>query len=463
MKRYLQVLALCAFFVPAALVAGCGEEGIPGNAVAEVDGTPIEGGPTSDQATPITAGTFSDEIGPQGSATGERWYRFDRTMDDSSLLAGLVLLSGRGIGGTSIGVQISTEDGTVCGVSGSASSINAASLFGVGTTSQAYRGSSPDNPCLADDAFYVKVYRALAGGADDSRYTLRLAEQPEVMNADQLPGELSITDGAFDQPETTGAATPVTGGSSLGDATEITDGAYSGTIVPGETQVFKIHVDWGQQLGVQAVIPAATPALLHSGQTQEYAGLQILNPLGAADPDQPNGIELNGFGSFTTSQVLETGTIPVRWNNRLSTSTSYLAGDYYVTYAAAPDVQGSSLEMPFTLRVAVVGEPSGAPTYADGQTLQTAAATQDDSSAAADPSAEPSTDPSADPAGPTGPTADPTTRATDGPSTAPDARPAAAETSGTSRVQLAAAGGLGLVALICAGVGVAFLRRPRRT
>src|SRR5687767_8398586 len=42
MKRYLQVLALCAFFVPAALVAGCGEEGIPGNAVAEVDGTPIE-------------------------------------------------------------------------------------------------------------------------------------------------------------------------------------------------------------------------------------------------------------------------------------------------------------------------------------------------------------------------------------------------------------------------------------
>jgi foldase protein PrsA len=36
-------MALCAFFVPAAIVAGCGDEGgIPGNAVAEVDGTPIE-------------------------------------------------------------------------------------------------------------------------------------------------------------------------------------------------------------------------------------------------------------------------------------------------------------------------------------------------------------------------------------------------------------------------------------
>jgi foldase protein PrsA len=41
MKRYLSVLALCAFFVPAAaLIAGCG--GVPGNAVAEVDGDSID-------------------------------------------------------------------------------------------------------------------------------------------------------------------------------------------------------------------------------------------------------------------------------------------------------------------------------------------------------------------------------------------------------------------------------------
>jgi foldase protein PrsA len=40
MKRTLTVLALGAFFVPAAIFAGCG--GVPGNAVAEVDGTAIE-------------------------------------------------------------------------------------------------------------------------------------------------------------------------------------------------------------------------------------------------------------------------------------------------------------------------------------------------------------------------------------------------------------------------------------
>ena len=40
MRRTLTVLALGAFFVPAAILAGCG--GVPGNAVAEVDGTAIE-------------------------------------------------------------------------------------------------------------------------------------------------------------------------------------------------------------------------------------------------------------------------------------------------------------------------------------------------------------------------------------------------------------------------------------
>jgi len=39
-KKTLALLALCAFFVPAAIFAGCG--GVPGNAVAQVDGDPIE-------------------------------------------------------------------------------------------------------------------------------------------------------------------------------------------------------------------------------------------------------------------------------------------------------------------------------------------------------------------------------------------------------------------------------------
>jgi foldase protein PrsA len=39
-NRYFALLALCALFLPAAILAGCG--GVPGNAVADVDGTTIE-------------------------------------------------------------------------------------------------------------------------------------------------------------------------------------------------------------------------------------------------------------------------------------------------------------------------------------------------------------------------------------------------------------------------------------
>jgi foldase protein PrsA len=40
--RHLRKMALVCAFIPAVIIAGCGEEGLPGNAVAEVDGTPIE-------------------------------------------------------------------------------------------------------------------------------------------------------------------------------------------------------------------------------------------------------------------------------------------------------------------------------------------------------------------------------------------------------------------------------------
>jgi foldase protein PrsA len=42
MTRHLKKMALVCAFFPAAIIAACGEGGIPGNAVAEVDGTPIE-------------------------------------------------------------------------------------------------------------------------------------------------------------------------------------------------------------------------------------------------------------------------------------------------------------------------------------------------------------------------------------------------------------------------------------
>lgn len=95
----------------------------------QIEGTPIKGGDTSDAATPVRSGTWSDTVGPSGSATSERWYRYDRLLDRSTLLAGVSLLTGAGgIATNSIGIEVTTEDGDLCAASGSSAPVNAAAL-----------------------------------------------------------------------------------------------------------------------------------------------------------------------------------------------------------------------------------------------------------------------------------------------------------------------------------------------
>jgi foldase protein PrsA len=67
-KRIPVLLALGAFFVPAAFVAGCG--GVPGNAVAEVDGTAIE------KASFDHWLTVASKAGGQGAATAPKPPKF---------------------------------------------------------------------------------------------------------------------------------------------------------------------------------------------------------------------------------------------------------------------------------------------------------------------------------------------------------------------------------------------------
>jgi hypothetical protein len=58
--------------------------------------------------------------------------------------------------------------------------------------------------------------------------------------------------------------------------------------------------------------------------------------------------------------------VPVRYLNREGSSGAYLAGDYYISLSVDKDSDGETYELPYTLQVEVVGEPAGAPSYAEG-------------------------------------------------------------------------------------------------
>ncbi len=67
--------------------------------------------------------------------------------------------------------------------------------------------------------------------------------------------------------------TDVAGGTSYSTATEIEPGTYSGSLVPGETRIYKMPMDWGQRPVAKAVFNA------RSAEERRTAKLEVANPL----------------------------------------------------------------------------------------------------------------------------------------------------------------------------------------
>ena len=65
----------------------------------------------------------------------------------------------------------------------------------------------------------------------------------------------------------------VAGGTSYSTATEIEPGTYSGSLVPGETRIYKMPMDWGQRPVAKAVFNA------RSAEERRTAKLEVANPL----------------------------------------------------------------------------------------------------------------------------------------------------------------------------------------
>ena len=262
----------------------------------------------------------------------------------------------------------------------------------------------------------------------------------------------------FEAPAAAGRPTAVAGGDSFANAPVLTDGAYRGTIVPGETQAFRIQLGYGQRLSARLRAPPATGALADQvGLQGPFASLRIHSPMRGEVPMNGDGITTGGFAASTQSQALTVQTPEVRYNNRdssLTTGTS-LPGYYYLVYAADADYQDRSFEMPFRLDLQVSGEESGAPTFAEGETLLTGTDGPLGAPVTVEPTVEPTDEPTDEPSD--GPASGSSDGSDDG---GPAADAGARHGIGTGT--LVAAGGLCVVALGCVAVAVGLLRGRRR-
>lgn len=399
-----------------------------------LEGTPVRGGLTMADATPVTPGRWVDSVGENGSRKGERWYSIERTMRGSTISIGVSSLGSSGASTDTIEVATSGPDGTPCGLGNDLKQLNASELLGAEV--QVGKGTSHDSEACRGNEVLVTISRNVGGIGDGTApYALRVMEEPPVTGVGALPGPLNAYDAPFTPPHVTGRAKPVTAGTSFGTATPLTSGRYSSDIVPGETQVYAVDLDYGQSLAVRASAPTSRAVDNAFWVFWPWTQLDVFGPLGG---DQTVSQDSDPFGRPVTDvdNVMTLGLPEIRYRNRESYGgTGSVAGTYYLVYSLDTDPDGADLEIPYRLDVEVRGTPHGQPTYADGASpLGT-----DTSSPSATPTDNPTSDSEQGGAG----------EAT--PSTEGDGPP----------ITTLAAVGLLLVAAACAVGGVLVLRRGR--
>ena len=194
---------------------------------------------------------------------------------------------------------------------------------------------------------------------------LKVMEEPPVDTVAGLP--LEPGEEEYVAPQVNVEPVEIIGGHSFNDATEVSTGAYRSTIVPGEAQIFRVHLDWGQSVRTKVLFPQASQALEEqTGYFGPWGTLQTFNPMRGATEDYFSGISNTGVTSGGEANSLGTMVVPVRYLNREGSSGAYLAGDYYISLSADVDSDGETYELPYTLQVEVVGEPAGEPSYTEG-------------------------------------------------------------------------------------------------
>lgn len=336
-------------------------------------GTPIDGALNNPIGAPlITPGQHLDSVPLNPESTGKpkfKFYVFDRlpkeTVHFSVTIVPPISVINRLSEINAVGLQIFTENGTQC-----AFARGQTTAKGVPSSTAITLGSDNGNEdCNRAGRFRLAVLARTNGErAVSLPLELIMLTEPNVTNLASLPAGTG-GERAHELPAPAGAGAKVAGGASFADAPTLDSGAtYHDTIRPGETLLYRVKVDWGQQLDWRLDFPALTGSVAHKlrqGRTEVDA--RTLSPLRTASSPPFNHQrphEVYRGGTLT----LWNGGAQVAYRNRESRNAfvkdSALAGYYYVEVAMATQAKDPNFEAPFRLTVKVDGTPHGAPRYA---------------------------------------------------------------------------------------------------
>lgn len=327
-------------------------------------GQPVTG--TDDPATApvITPGQWVDVLGGKGSAEATRYYQVERTIPGSTIHA---TVTTRGTVDTwdEVTIKLLNVLGEECAQEKSYRTVDQYAVLSAQAAVGVGAGLSDlSEECTAGDHVVVEVTRSGVAADTSAPIALLVHEEPPAVDTETLPEALN--DWSFVEPAKSEEPRPLVAGASFADAPRIESGTYSLDIVPGESQLVRVPLEWGQRLTVRATFPVVPEVEELTGVQGPFADMRFYSPLHG---DVPMGGEQKGntITPGTAAGQLWGSSPEVRYRNRELSSggSAYLPGDYFIGISMNEAVDGDTWLLPYTLTVEILGQPAGEPTYAE--------------------------------------------------------------------------------------------------
>ena len=409
--------ALSLGVAPAALGAPAGAPADP----VDLGGTPV-GDPSTDPGNPtrLQAGLWSDTLGPGETADATHQFAYERTGPDSTVHIGVVATTTE----TSDQVKIESVIGdTTCDSDARSSAYNfPGAPFGAAISVQGSEQGDRNSICLTSDVVTFTVSRGISSAAGELPVAVKIVEEAPLQDLTQdLPPDPDV-EPALELPGT-GTADTVTGDPSFERAPLLEDGTHRASGTEGETVLYRMSLDWGETLAVRLDVPAMDAALEEAtgGIFGPDVQLTLYDPMRRLLDTHPEG---DGSGSLDSAEPLRLSDAagPLRFLSRFGGSATYLPGDYWVAVSVQAS-EGDPVSFDYELTTETQGSAAGAPTYSTDDFDRPFVVGQDSFSTVA------------------------------------SGNPAPPEDDGVSGARRITALGLGLVGLLCCGLGVLQLRR----
>jgi Ca-activated chloride channel family protein len=333
-------------------------------------GIPVEGADAPGGAPELEPGQYLDTIGDGGDT---ETYLVDPAEGSTVHVSATDRPTAASLSDSElVEVLVTTTDGTTC---------EQEQASGMG----AFDGLTPitaavtvDGAALAEcgpGPYAVAVHRTEGSGVKPLEVSY--VEEPAVENVTSLPAaaESGEYDVKGDAPG--GEPAPVFGSPSFTSAPLLEPGVYTDSVLVGETLLYGVEVDWGQQLVCDVQFGRSRSVNQALGYRNPTAIAQTYGPMRDSFFDSSQIEKDRALFNASRPVQVHSVTPPVRYQNRtgeLGVTPASMPGTYYcAAFLNGDSDYAAAGEVPLTLRMSVVGTAGeGEPAYAEDTTSPSA-------------------------------------------------------------------------------------------